>query len=290
MIMDFIGALQIPRPAGLVDLHAIAFRGGKPNAHDAALYTWAFAWCRVAALCDGMHNTGMRNAIPVAAILGLGLTVLAPGPASARPRDDVLSGAFRCAGIGDSRTWLDCYYGAAQPARAALGLKPVPQSQAQLVAHPPSGSPSPGDLALRDQVLAGAVRCAGDERAWLNCFYAAAQPMRAHLGLSGGAQMPAPTRAPLTPLASAQAQQPQTGFGMRPLTVSPIGNGDHISARMQSYTFDKLGWFTVTLDNGQVWKQVNGDTTYAHWKKPAGGYQVRVSKGFLGSYNLQVKG
>jgi hypothetical protein len=59
---------------------------------------------------------------------------------------------------------------------------------------------------------------------------------------------------------------------------------------MQSYTFDKLGWFTVTLDNGQVWKQVNGDTTYAHWKKPAGGYQVRVSKGFLGSFNLQVQG
>ena len=29
------------------------------------------------------------------------------------------------------------------------------------------------------------------------------------------------------------------------------------------------GLFTVTLVNGEVWRQLNGDTTYAHWfKKP----------------------
>ena len=35
----------------------------------------------------------------------------------ARPRDEVMSRVFRCAVIGDPRLWLDCYYGAAQPAR-----------------------------------------------------------------------------------------------------------------------------------------------------------------------------
>lgn len=59
---------------------------------------------------------------------------------------------------------------------------------------------------------------------------------------------------------------------------------------MSAYTFDKFGWFTVTLQNGQVWQQVHGDTTYARWKKSAGAYMVRVSEGFLGSYNLQVQG
>ena len=39
-------------------------------------------------------------------------------PAQARPRDEALSGAFRCAVIADSHQWLDCYYGAAQPVRA----------------------------------------------------------------------------------------------------------------------------------------------------------------------------
>src|ERR1700759_4536319 len=65
-------------------------------------------------------------------------------------------------------------------------------------------------------------------------------------------------------------------------------SADHITARMQSYSFDGDGMFTVTLDNGQVWRQIAGDTDYAHWKKPAGGYVVRISHGLLGSYNLQV--
>src|SRR5258706_9632722 len=46
-------------------------------------------------------------------------------PAQARPRDDALAGAFRCASVADSRQWLDCYYGAAQPVRAAFGLSPA---------------------------------------------------------------------------------------------------------------------------------------------------------------------
>ncbi len=45
-------------------------------------------------------------------------------PAAARPRDDAMSAAFRCAVIGEARQWLDCYYGAAQPVRAALGMPP----------------------------------------------------------------------------------------------------------------------------------------------------------------------
>ena len=55
----------------------------------------------------------------------LGAAVLVAMPAQARPRDEALSGAFRCAVIADSHAWLDCYYGAAQPVRAALGMAPA---------------------------------------------------------------------------------------------------------------------------------------------------------------------
>jgi hypothetical protein len=218
----------------------------------------------------------------------LGLAALAAAmaslPAMARPRDDVMSGAFRCAGIGDSRTWLDCYYGAAQPARAALGMSPAPAAQMKLASAPPIGG-SVIDHDVRDAVMGGAFRCTAstDERQWLNCYYAAAQPMRARLGLSAAPQ--AGTVPPIPPIPAPQ-------FGRKPPPRAEIpDNVDHVTAHMQSYTFDKLGWFTATLDNGQVWKQVEGDTTYArNWKKPAASYQVRVSHGFLGSYNFQVQG
>lgn len=211
-------------------------------------------------------------------IVVLGASAL---PAAARPRDEAMSGAFRCAAIGDLRTWLDCFYGAAQPVRAALAMAAAPQSQVRLVAAPPAGSVPAEDGALRDAAMGDTVRCSSvvDERVWLSCYYGAAAAVRAKLGL-------APASPPLQkPIASAPA------FGMAPKPKTEISNNaDHIAARMQSYSFDGDGMFTVTLDNGQTWRQIGGDTDYAHWKKNAGSYQVRISHGVLGSYNFQVLG
>ena len=47
---------------------------------------------------------------------------LTPGVALADAREDVIVGVTRCAALSDDRQWLDCYYGAAQPLRAQLGL------------------------------------------------------------------------------------------------------------------------------------------------------------------------
>jgi hypothetical protein len=69
-------------------------------------------------------------------LIGLGLVTQA---AVAEPtRDEVMSGAARCAGIADNRTWLDCFYGSAEPMRALLGLSPAPAAQVKLV--PPPGA------------------------------------------------------------------------------------------------------------------------------------------------------
>ena len=125
------------------------------------------------------------------------------GLAAASPRDDMLAGISRCAGIADERTFLDCVYGAAQPVRAELGLSPAPQSQTRLV---PAAGPSPA----------------------------------------------------AAPAAAKTAPQPD----QRGILDRMFADGTVVAPpqAMKSYSLDKTGgYFTVTLTNGQVWRQVEGD-------------------------------
>jgi len=72
------------------------------------------------------------------------------GPVQARPRDDALASAFRCAAIGDSRQWLECYYGSAQPVRAALGLAPaLDHSSSWRHRHRPAGRRATKQCAMK---------------------------------------------------------------------------------------------------------------------------------------------
>jgi hypothetical protein len=204
------------------------------------------------------------------------LLLLLAVPAMARPRDEVMINVYRCAAQASTRAWLDCYYGAAQPQRAALGLAPAPPAQVALVTNAPAPG-VPQDLAVRDAVIVAASRCGSvaAERPWLDCYYAAANPARSLLGLATVA-VPAPATA--LPVA-------RTGHdGM--FDKQPIKGG----GRMASYKFDSNGFFTVVLDNGEVWRQIDGDTTIAHWFRKPGFYAVTVTAGALGSSNLQVQG
>jgi hypothetical protein len=218
-----------------------------------------------------------RSRYGLALLIGGYVTVCSAQECDARPRDDVMSGAYRCAAIGDSRQWLDCYYGAAQPARAALGMSPVPAAQAALVSKLPAGPAAPAEEAIRDHVMASASNCTGGDREWLNCYYAAAQSMRVQLRLPPAPQAKTATPPPL----------PATHGGTP--EADALAGRKRLDTRMASYRFTKDGYFTITLENGQVWRQVVGDTTYAHWNKPAGSYVVHITEGFLNSYNLQVK-
>ena len=199
------------------------------------------------------------------------------GVAHARPRDEVMINVYRCAGQSSSRTWLDCYYGAAQPERAALGLSPAPAAQMVLVTTPPEPG-TPQDVVTRDAVISAAARCGSvaAERPWLDCYYAAANPMRSLLGLSPVAGfMPPP------------AQSHKDNSFMRNFLAKPELKA---GGRVASYTFDSNGFFTVTLANGEVWRQLSGDTTYAHWFKKPESYVATITGGALGSLNLRLKG
>ena len=213
------------------------------------------------------------------AILSLSFLVMMCGLAMARPRDDVMINAYRCAGQTATRNWLDCYYGAAQPQRALLRLSPAPTAQTQLMQTAPS-SGAPQDAAARDAVMAAAGRCGSalGERPWLDCYYAAANPVRVLLGL-----------APVTVASWSPAQQPQPvprtvktdllgHVGGKPVTLSV--------SRMASYHFDRNGLFTVTLENGEVWQQLDGDSHVAHWTNTPRDYVVTITTGAFKSVNL----
>jgi hypothetical protein len=207
------------------------------------------------------------------------LMILTAPAFAAGPRDEVIAGMFRCAAVGDTRAWLDCFYGAAQPVRAALGLPSVLPAQARLAQNPPA-SPQSGDPGPRYQTTSEVLRCnsLSEDRQWLDCYYAAAQPVRTQLGL-----LPAPQVRPTLPADAAVKPTVSQGAGSVAVRFP-------ISSRMASYSFDRYGVFTVVLANGQTWRQLSGDTSAAHWTKPAPGYTVQISRGALRSFNLKVKG
>jgi hypothetical protein len=66
--------------------------------------------------------------------------------------------------------------------------------------------------------------------------------------------------------------------------------GIHGARQMASYKFDRNGYFTVVLENGEVWRQLDGDTSTAHWFKKPGSYIVTITAGALGSFNFRAKG
>lgn len=170
--------------------------------------------------------------------------VLGASAVLADTREDVVSGLARCAVLTDDRQWLDCYYGAAQPMRASLGLPPAPQAQLKLLqqvsapARPGQAAPAP----LPATVTRAAVR-------------------------SG--PPPAPKRSGL---------------------LDVWGGDDVVSnSPVASYNVGRDG-FTVTLPDGQVWQQTPDDASKhpVNWREPPSSMRVTISQGAMHSFNLVV--
>lgn len=143
---------------------------------------------------------------------------------------------------------------------------------------------------IRDQVINGALRCdqIADNRAWLDCFYGSAQPMRSVLGLSPAPQARmVPPPAPNVPVRKiAPAPQPRQGFWD---TVVGKTGPEAQDVQVTSYKFSGNNSFTVTLANGQVYRQKSNDTALAHWAGSPSIYRVTVTRAPDG-YMLRVTG
>jgi hypothetical protein len=58
-------------------------------------------------------------------------------------------------------------------------------------------------------------------------------------------------------------------------------------SQVKSYSFNQLGMFTVVLANGQIWRQLLGDTNNADNLKAND--RITISRGAIGSYNLKIE-
>jgi hypothetical protein len=157
--------------------------------------------------------------------------------------------------------------------------------------------PALGDM--RDDVYAAAQRCRiiQDDRAWLECIYGAQQPMRARLGLPPATEIqqrlvppagssPAMAVAPQRILSSAQPQPSVQPHRRASLMQILTGSAPPVAvSALASVQYDSQGAFVATLQNGQVWRQVNALGERAPLKV---GAKITITPGALGSYNLQA--
>jgi hypothetical protein len=155
----------------------------------------------------------------------------------------------------------------------------------------------------RDDVLAAMQRCQAipDDRTWLDCTYGAQQQMRAKLNLPPAPEFqqrlvpPAagPYQANTSPYqASAGPSQTMPGkpaplsrrkasfFQILTGTAQPLAISNLADVR-----YDSRGAFLLTLQNGQVWHQVDPDFSTKPRMKV--GAKITISPGAMGSYNLK---
>lgn len=83
---------------------------------------------------------------------------------------------------------------------------------------------------------------------------------------------------------------PSRGFGQEQLRKSPAAEqaeqAERMTAEIVDYQKDARDHFTVVLQNGQVWRQMAGDTGIAQFRSGRT-HQVTISRGVLGSYDLR---
>jgi hypothetical protein len=106
---------------------------------------------------------------------------------------------------------------------------------------------------------------------------------------SAPAQRPVTVTAPVAMAAPPVVAAP-SGLGSERLprtTTAAPRRSQQLVAGVAGITYDARGRFTVTLDNGQVWRQLEGDTTMLSGSRIS---TVRISRGALGSYDLNVVG
>jgi hypothetical protein len=178
--------------------------------------------------------------------------------AVAGPREEVLARAAHCASIVDDAAWLACYRAAAAPMESALAAA---GNQASAASSPSPPVPMPRPVPVPVPVPAPAPAPP------------APQVAAARFGIAADA----PSNALVAP-AEQLHPAPQTA------------TTDHITAHVIRYSLSTQKYFTLVLDNGQVWQQINGDDDFAVLSGPAQRYEVTIRHGLFGSYNLTITG
>jgi len=70
-------------------------------------------------------------------------------------------------------------------------------------------------------------------------------------------------------------------------TPEPSPLAGKLISSVAQFSFSPHGQFTVVLENGEIWRQLDSDDGIARFKH-SGGNVVQISKGFWGSYDLKL--
>jgi hypothetical protein len=114
--------------------------------------------------------------------------------------------------------------------------------------------------ALAKSALAGAPKVAAEKKSWLDWF--------------GFSKPPAP---------------PQTPEEYGKNAPPPAGEVTQVTSNVLEYAKNSRGEAVFILENGQIWRQVQGDNTLFREPLPSP-MKVTIENGFLGSYNLTMEG
>ncbi|MEJ0025653.1 MAG: hypothetical protein WDN01_06450 [Rhizomicrobium sp.] len=173
--------------------------------------------------------------------------------ADAGPRDDVVDVLAKCTDVADREARIACYDRAAPQLRAAAGLPPAPPAAPESTPPPPP----------------------------VQTATAPPPPSEAPPPPSGqsflGSLDPFGEEAPAAPLPAQMAYQP-IGQELLPITIG-----------VTDYDVAPGGPFTVTLANGQVWRERNGHSETPPFKAGARNF-VRIEHGLIGGYDLYLVG
>jgi hypothetical protein len=63
-----------------------------------------------------------------------------------------------------------------------------------------------------------------------------------------------------------------------------------IASKVVEFAQNAHGKSIFILDNGQVWRQIDGDTTEFYYREKDGPMQVTISRGMMGSFVLKAEG
>lgn len=179
--------------------------------------------------------------------------IFSSGAAFAGPKEDVLHDFSQCAEIRSDASRLACFDSLSPRVKALVPRPAVAPPPNVASAPPPPPAPS------------------GEEQ----------ESGFGHNEASQAATLP-------------EQQTTPEQFGSDRLAPPPQESAnaqkelDKITVGVSEVAFTVFGKFIVFLDNGQIWRQLEGDSGHAHFRKKATDNKVTISRGLLGSYNLTV--
>lgn len=194
-------------------------------------------------------------------IWAVAVLLLPASLAFADARDDALAGMQRCATISDRDKRLGCFDATIARAPAAIAAPyAAPRAAAAVAAI--SAAPPPPQPVHRERSSGFIAGLFGD---------GPARPPQTSVGQFGSESI--------------------ANAGAKAYPIPRDGDTiDAVSGRVTDYQIDG-GFLTVTLDNGQVWRQTPGANPVGHLTKPASAYSAMIERGSInGSYTLHLAG